>query len=558
MVQFFQHLQQYEPGLYALVTLAFTATLGLAVGNIKIRGIGMGVAGVLFVGIALGHFGVRPEAVRLQFAREIGLALCVYAIGIQVGPGFFSSLLKDGLKINIVAGITALAGVGIAIGAGIALGIQPEILAGIYSGAITNTPGLAAVQTTLARLDGVTPLQVSLPGMGYAVAYPIAVASSVLVIVFARALGGWTKASGDGTTTTSVPQIRVSANILITNPEYGNITLARLMDIARDRGLVITRRGRQGQVVLATPETDLQVGDTILAVGKGKHVDWLRATLGRRSEVDLRQIPSDITVAQIAVTKHPFIQRDVVEAQHEFHEDVKITRVRRGHVELAPKPGVVLMFGDIVQVVGSREDVGAALKRIGDPPREIEKPKVGPFFLGLAIGMLIGAIEIPVPGLAAPLRLGLAGGPLLVALILGRVGRIGPMTFQIRPSTCDMLRDLGLAIFIAAVGLKAGENFVESVTGAQGLRWMLCAALISVGSLLTCLILSRYILKSDVESFSGLSAGCHTNPTALAFAAKMSGTSAASRVFVAYATAYPLIMIIRVISAQVMILLLLR
>jgi putative transport protein len=172
--------------------------------------------------------------------------------------------------------------------------------------------------------------------------------------------------------------------------------------------------------------------------------------------------------------------------------------------------------------------------------------------------MLIGAIEIPVPGLAAPLRLGLAGGPLLVALILGRVGRIGPMTFQIRPSTCDMLRDLGLAIFIAAVGLKAGENFVESVTGAQGLRWMLCAALISVGSLITCLILSRYILKSDVESFSGLSAGCHTNPTALAFAAKMSGTSAASRVFVAYATAYPLIMIIRVISAQVMILLLLR
>jgi putative transport protein len=216
---------------------------------------------------------------------------------------------------------------------------------------------------------------------------------------------------------------------------------------------------------------------------------------------------------------------------------------------------VKLLFGDVRQLVGSKQDVAAAVKKIGDPPREIEKPKIGTFLLGLLAGMGIGAIEIPVPGLAAPLRLGLAGGPLIVALILGRVGRIGPMTFQMRPSTCDMLRDLGLAVFIAAVGLRAGENFVASITGAQGLNWLLAAAMITISHMTLCAIMARFVLKTDVDSFAGMASGAMTNPTSLAFAAKLAGDHS-SRVFIAYATAYPLVMIIRVISAQIMILLL--
>jgi putative transport protein len=479
------------------------------------------------------------------------LALCVYAIGIQVGPGFFSSLRQDGLRINIVAGIVALFGVAITVVAGILLKVDPEILAGIYAGALTNTPSLAAVQTTLARLQDTQTVNITAPGTGYAVAYPVAITGSVLAILLARMHKGWNQPPSEGTST-SIPQLRISANILIENPEFDGITVGQLLEDTKGRGLVITRRGRQGQVAYATHDMDLRTGDTILVVGKARHVDWLRDRLGRRSDVDLRRIPSDVGVAQIAVTKHPFLNRDVLEAQTEYLEGVTITRVRRGEVELAPKPGVKLLFGDIIQLVGAKHDVEQAIKRIGDPPREIEKPKVGTLLLGLLLGMIIGSIEIQIPGLAAPLRLGLAGGPLLVALILGRVGRLGPLTFQMRPSACDTLRELGLAVFIASVGLRAGENFVASVTGAHGLSWMLCAAIITMSPLLLCAVLARFALRMDVNSFAGLSAGTMTNPTGLAFAARIAGDQS-SRVYIAYATVYPLVMIIRVISAQLLV-----
>lgn len=576
----------HESVATAVLILALVAATGMALGALRIRGVGLGVAGVLFSGLVFGHFGLTIDGHVLHFAREFGLILFVYAVGLQVGPGFLEALKAHGLRLNLCAAGIVVSGAVLTVVLARTCGIAMPIAVGMFSGGTTNTPSLAAagqamkerppsVEQAYAALAQVSPeLQTQfpppaemdgqqkakvveeagkMPGLGYAVAYPFGVIGIIVAMLAMRALfridikGEDEQALRDEGA--RVRQLH-TANLRVTNRSLAGMRLGdiRLLDQLR---VVISRIQHDGALLVATPDSRLAEGDVLLAVGPEDQLEQLRVLIGERADVDLRSLPTDIAARRLAVTNKKVVGEPVGHIEQAV-VGVQVTRVRRGEVELSPGADVRLQYGDELVVVGVPGELDKAAVLLGNAPKQLAHPEIPTVFVGIALGVLLGSVPIAFPGMPAPVKLGLAGGPLLVAIMMSRLGKIGPLVSHVPSSANMMIKELGIVLFLACVGLKSGDRFVATLVQGQGLLWMAVAALITVVPLLLVAGIARLGWGMRFPAMAGLLSGSMTDPPALAFANAITRSQGAA---VAYATVYPLTMILRVVSAQVMVLL---
>ena len=545
-----------ESVAHSLLILALVAATGVLLGSIKIKKIGLGIAGVLFSGLAFGHFGFHINKEVMEFVREFGLILFVYTIGMQVGPGFAASLRKQGLPLNLMA--ASIVGLGVLMTLAIVFlgGIDMSVAVGLFSGGTTNTPALGAAQQALKNMPNFTEELAKMPGLGYAVAYPFGIMGIILTMGLIK---GLFKVQPSKEAAEFASQMQSNAprpanlNIAVTNPNLDGLAIERIPGMASS-GVVISRVLRGGEMVVATPETVLHLGDAVHAVGPEDKLREVQIIIGKPSDVDLKSLPSTVTTRRVVVTKKSVLGKSVEELNLD-DMGVAVTRVSRADIEFTPTASFTFQFADTVLLVGEEEAINRAANALGNSPKQLNHPQIVPIFVGIALGILVGSIPFHFPNIPAPVKLGLAGGPLLVAILLSRLGRVGPLIYYMPQSANFMLRELGIVLFLACVGLKAGDQFIHTLTQGPGLYWMACASLITLVPLLVVGLFARAIYKLNYTSICGVLSGSMTDPPALAFANTMAGSDAPS---ISYATVYPLTMLLRVVSAQLLVLIFLR
>ncbi|MFM1941420.1 MAG: hypothetical protein RI897_402 [Verrucomicrobiota bacterium] len=551
------HLFTAETVAQSILILSLVAATGVLLGSFKIRKVGLGVSGVLFTGIAFAHFGFRINHDVMEFVREFGLILFVYTIGMQVGPGFFASLRKQGLPLNLMAAGVVLLGVLITLGIVFLVGIDMSVGVGLFAGGTTNTPALGAAQQALKNVPSFTEELAKQPGLGYAVAYPFGIIGIILTMGIIRRVFRIqpTEEAAQFAKQLQSNQPHVSTlNLVVSNPNLDGLKLSQIPGL-RESGVVVSRIRKGTEIDVATPDTELRVGDVILAVGPAERLQEFRIVVGQPAEVDLKSLPSTVVTKRVVVTRKAVTGQSLSELALRQAYGVTITRVSRADVEFTPTPGFRLQFADTVLLVGEPDAVDRAAKALGNKPRQLDHPQVVPIFVGIALGIIFGSIPFQFGQMPAPVKLGLAGGPLLVAILLSRLGRVGPLIYYMPLSANFMLRELGITLFLACVGLRAGGQFLHTLTQGPGLLWMGCAALITLVPLLVVGLIARAIYKLNYTSICGVLAGSMTDPPALAFANAMTGSDAPS---VSYATVYPLTMLLRVLAAQGLVLLFVR
>ncbi|MCB6179027.1 putative transporter [Rhodobacter sp. Har01] len=540
---------------FSILLLSVIAVLGLAIGAIRLKGVSLGIGGVLFGGILVGHVvhhgGWAVDREALHFIRDFGLILFVYAIGNQVGPGFFSALRKVGLRLNALAAAIVLLGALTTLALHFGMGVAPEVLLGIYSGAVTNTPSLAAGQQVLVELGH------SLPGsgtaaLGYAIAYPFGIVGILLsmwlirisfgISVEAEAASLAADEGGHGGL--------MAANVAVRNAGVVGITFAELAQLIGDR-VICSRLKSGGAFKVPGPEVRLAAGDLLHLVASDAAA-LKRATLlvGVEVEESLSTRGTSFRSERAVVTSDAVLGRRIAELTFQAHGNVVISRLHRAGVELVARPESVLQFGDILNFVGPHEEIERLSVQVGNVPARLNQVQMLPIFIGIGLGVLLGSVPVVLPGMPAPLRLGLAGGPLIVAILLARLGSIGRLHWFMPPSANLALRELGIVLFLAVVGLESGAGFVATLVRGDGLTWMAYGAAITLIPLLGVGLFARRVLRMNYLSLCGLLAGSMTDPPALAFAnAVHPGSDAAAQ---SYAAVYPLVMFLRILSPQIM------
>lgn len=538
-----------------ILLLAAVIVFGLAVGSIRIKQIGLGVAGVLFVGLIVGKLlsrnGIHLEASFLELARELGLILFVYTIGVQVGPGFVASLRKQGLPLNLAAAAVVVLGLIITALVHKLGGVDLGIAAGLLSGGTTNTPSLAAAQQAIA--DAGAKLQP--PAIGYAIAYPFGVVGIILAMILVRAV---CRINLDDERAAALKREQSeheplhTANLEVRNTNLVDLPLNEVPTLASS-GVVISRFRRGDETSIATGDMRLQLGDVLLAVGPRMALRELRLVVGGDAKVDLRTASKHIVSQPAIVTNRDVLGKSLAELDLRERYGVTVTRILRAEIEMPPR-NLKLQFGDRLLLVGESAAISFAADLLGNSVKRLNHPQIIAVFVGIALGVLLGSIPFSIPGLSSPVKLGLAGGPLLVAIFLSRLGNIGPIVLYMPTSANIILRELGLSLFLGAVGLKAGEPFFANAFTMTGLYWLTCGAAITIVPLLIVSAIARIFMKLDYLSLCGLLAGSMTDPPALQFATSLTQSEAPN---VAYATVYPLVILLRVVGAQVLILLML-
>jgi putative transport protein len=489
----------------------------------------------------------------LEFVRDFGLILFVYTIGLQVGPSFFSSLRLQGVQLNVLAAAVVVLGGLIAASFRGLFGFSIPAVAGIFSGATTNTPSLAAAQAVLQGFQNQPKNNSDLLGMAYAVAYPFGIIGIILTMLLIKrmfAVDLRTEEVSEEPVSETDDRTPDHVDLEVTNPNVDGVGLHDL-PFAVESGIVFSRLYRDGEVTVPTDNSVIHLGDVIRLVGSKTKLLEFEKVLGHKSAIDLRTIPSDLTTERLYVTKRSVLGRSLRELNFEQLYGAVVTRVTRAEVEFAARDDVRLQFGDLLFVVGSQGSVETVADLVGNKPKLLDHPHVLPVFVGILLGVILGGIPIVLPGTPAPVRLGLAGGPLIVALVLSQIGRAGPLIWYLTPAANLVLREIGIVMFLACVGLKSGSRFLEVVTSGSGLYWILAGAFLTLFPLVLVGFVARILVKLDFPTICGLLAGSMTDPPALAFAGTITNSE---RPLVAYAAVYPLVMILRVFVVQILIL----
>lgn len=550
-------LHRTQPIAYAIGMLALVCVLGMALGSLRFRGIGLGTSGVLFAGILIGHVGEDVEHHILDFVKEFGLILFVFTIGLQLGPGFFATLRQQGIKMNLLAGIIVLlAAVGAPL-AGWLAGFDPAAVLGLFSGASTNTPSLGAASQTLGTVPGISPDQLALPALAYAVTYPVAIVGIIGTLLLLKGIFRIDPQQELARFTASNHRPLESLEhrtLVVTNSNLDGLRLDAIP--GQNETQVTVSRVQSGvEIHTATNESLIHVGDKLVVVGTAAGLERFEKILGQRSPEDLTLEDKTLAVRRVAVTDRDVLGKTVAELDLNGRFGVVVTRITRADLEMSAVPGLRLQFGDRIQIVGRDSDLDKAASVVGNSLKELNETQFIPFFIGLALGVALGTLPIAFPGLPQPISLGLAGGPLIVALILGRIGRIRHQVWHMPANTNLAFREFGIALFFAAVGLSAGPRFFATVFSAMGLQWLVAGAIITVTPLLLVGILARVVLKMNFMDLSGLIAGGMTDPPALAFAVNIAKSDAPT---VGYATVYPLTTLLRILAAQILVIFLFR
>ena len=544
-------LHKTDPVAHAIAALALVCVLGMSLGSVKVRGIGLGTAGVLFAGILIGHLGKPVDAHTLEFVKNFGLILFVFTIGVTLGPGFFASLRKQGLKMNLFAVLVVILSTGAAPIIGWLAHFDSAAVLGILCGAVTNTPALGAVTQTIAMTPGIAPDRLELPALAYAVTYPTAIAGMIGTLVLLKQIfrvDPVQEAIAFAEKNVPKPEPLERRTLVVTNPKLHGIRIDAIPGRI-ETGVAISRVLHGNEVCAATDRTVLHTDDRIAVVGTCAGLDRFELVIGGRSDEDLVLAPSDISSRRVLVTDRNVIGKTVGELDLDGCFGVAVTRIARAGIEMSAVPGLRLQFGDMLQIVGRDVELDKAGAALGNSLKELNETHFIPFFIGIVLGIALGTMPIMVPGLPYPIRLGLAGGPLIVALIVGRVGRIGRQVWHMPSNTNLALREFGIALFFAAVGLGAGPKFFATVFTITGLQWLLAGACVTILPLLFVGAVARSLWKMNFVDLSGMLAGSMTDPPALAFASNIARSEAPA---LAYATVYPLTTLLRILSGQVL------
>jgi putative transport protein len=547
------------PGVaQVMLMLSLVAVLGLTLGELRFGGIGLGIAGVLFAGIGVGHVAKLAEipldAAMLDFVREFGLILFVYSIGIQVGPGFFSALKRSGLALNLLAVGLVVMSVLTAVAIHLGFGLPLPVVLGLFSGAVTNTPSLGAAQQVLKEV-GASPDALAMPSLGYAMAYPFGIAGILLTMLGLRAvfrLDAVAAANAFEERRRGEVAAVETMNVMLRNADLDGRTIGDLRQLA-EAGVIVSRMMRQGRLRVPHNGTRLEAGDILHLVGCHAGLERMQDVLGPQTDQPLTTKGTDLAWARIVVTNSSVLGRTIAGLNVEDTNDVRISRVVRSGVELVASSTLRLEFGDIVNVIGRPDHIQVVTSVFGNSERRLQQVHLVPMFLGIALGMLLGSIPLAVPGMPAPLKLGLAGGPLIAAIVLARIGHVGPLVWFMPPVANTALRELGIVLFLAVVGFRSGDRFIDTLINGDGLSWMACGAVITIVPLTVVALIGHLFMRMNYLTLCGLLAGGMTDPPALAFANALTPSEAPA---LAYATVYPLVMCLRIIAPQVMVLLL--
>ena len=537
---------------HSVLILALVIALGIMLGKIKVAGISLGVTWILFVGIIFSHFGMRLNEHLIHFMKEFGLILFVYSIGLQVGPGFFSSFKKGGVRLNLLATMVVCAGVLVTCGLYVITGLPVTTMVGILSGAVTNTPGLGAAQQAYSDMTGIDSPDIAL---GYAVAYPLGVIGIILSMMVLRRVFriDFAKEEKKALDTMDVLHDSVAQphSLSVVNPALEDKSIRELQGLV-NRDFVISRIRRQGgEIEIADDDTLLHVGDQILVVTTPRDAAAITAFIGRDVQVEWEQLDKRLISRRILITKPELNGKSLAQLKLHAGFGVSITRVNRAGVDLIAQPSLQLQMGDRVTVVGTEVSIANVEKVLGNSMKRLNAPNLIPIFIGIVLGVMLGSLPFTFPGIPQPVKLGLAGGPLIVSILISRFGPKFKLVTYTTMSANLMLREVGIALFLACVGLGAGEEFVETILDGGGYAWIGYGAIITILPLLIVGVIGRLWFKVDYFTLIGVMAGATTDPPALAYSNDLAGNDIPS---VGYATVYPLTMFLRVLSAQLLIL----
>ncbi|KGQ26201.1 transporter [Gallibacterium anatis] len=540
--------------------LSLVAVLGLWIGHWKIRGVGLGIGGVLFGGILVSHFttqyGIALDAHTMHFVQEFGLILFVYTIGIQVGPGFFSSLRSSGLKLNLFAMMIVFLGALIVIAMYKLFGLELPVILGIFSGAITNTPSLGAGQQILAEL-GFTNITETM-GTAYAMAYPFGICGILLTMWLIRlffkikvdqeAAAFEREMNHDKETLSAI-------NVRVTNPNLAGLRMSEIPGLEL-KDVICSRLKRGDLLLVPKDDTIVNLNDYLHLVGEPAVLHRVQLVVGELAANELLTTRgTDLRTVRVVVTNEQVLGKKIRDLNIHQKYEVVISRLNRAGVELVPSQNTSLQFGDVLNLVGRLDAIEAVTAIIGNAQQKLQQVQMLPVFIGIGLGVLLGSIPVQIPGFPVALKLGLAGGPLVVALILARIGSIGKLYWFMPPSANLALREIGIVLFLSVVGLKSGGNFLESLIDGDGGEWVLYGAVITFIPLFITGIVARIYGKLNYLTICGLLAGSMTDPPALAFANALKEESGAASL--SYATVYPLVMFLRIITPQLLAILLL-
>ena len=556
MNEFIAHITQNAVA-QTLIIYSAIIVLGMLLGKIKIKGVSLGVTFVLFVGILAGHLGFTINAEVLNFLKNFGLILFIFTIGLQVGPGFFSSFKTSGLKLNGLTLGVILLDIALTVGLVFIFAdvVDAPIMVGIMTGSVTSTPALGAAQEALQQLSSTGALQGEVPpiSLGYAVAYPMGVLGIILSMMLLKVIFRVDTKVEESKLETK-QESHEKPDILtfrITNSNIDGITLAELKH-SFGHEFVATRMLVDDRVFIPHANTELHTGNLILVVTRHANARLLQQLLGEEVQYEWKDDDSTMVSRRIVVTRDSVNGKTIGQLHLRSAYNVNITRVERAGISLLAQPDLVLQMGDRVMVVGPLDNIKKAETMLGNTLKKLNDPHIITIFLGILVGILVGSIPIYFPNMPMPVRLGLAGGPLIVAILLGRFGyRLKLITYTTQSANL-MLREIGICLFLASVGLASGGKFVETVVSPNGLLWIGCGVLITMVPTLIIGVVAR-LLKFNYFTICGLIAGSHTNIPPLAYANAMTETDAPA---VAYSTVYPLATFLRILSAQILILVL--
>ena len=541
---------------HSILLLSFVIAAGIQLGKIKVFGVSLGITLVLFVGIILGHFGFTINHNVIHFFKEFGLILFVYSVGMQVGPGFFSSFKQGGVTLNMLACGIVFLGVATAIALHFITGVPMPTMVGILSGAVTNTPGLGAAQQAFSDMHGVGDNTIAL---GYAVAYPLGVIGIILSIILIKYIFSVSFEkeneqlnNEDASHTNEAKPI----SLVVRNPAIFNKTVAELSNLLEHRDFVISRiwRDSNKQIEIASAGTVLQENDKVFVITTETDVETIKTFIGEEIDMERKQwirMESQLINRRILITKPELNGKRLGQLKLRKLYGINITRINRAGVDLVAKPGLTLQVGDRVNVVGTETAVSNVEKVLGNSMKRLNEPNLITIFVGIALGIVLGSIPITFPGIPQPVKLGLAGGPLIVAILISRFGYHYKLITYTTQSANLMLREIGITLFLACVGISAGDGFVDTIVNNGGFAWIGYGFIITFVPLMIIGCIGRYFYKVNYFTLMGLIAGSTTDPPALAYSNATAGNDAPS---VGYATVYPLTMFLRVLTAQLLIL----
>ncbi len=541
---------------HSVFLLGLVIAVGIFLGRIKIGGVALGVTWILFVGIAASHFGMRIDAELLHFVKEFGLILFVFSIGLQVGPGFFSAFKSDGIRLVALAATIVVLGVATAYVIHLVTGTPIPAMVGILSGAVTNTPGLGAAQQ--AYQDAVPNAgDFATIAQGYAVAYPLGVVGIIISLITIRFIFRVNFKKEDEALEALHQNHNMAEKLSVqfANKTLDGQTIQHLRELVQRQFVISRIRRTDDEIIIADAKCNVHLGDKLHLTCAHDDVDAIVAFLGTKVEMsdeewDNADTSSNQLVSRrILITKENINGKKFSDLRLRTRYGINITRVNRSGVDLIPYQGMELQIGDRVMVVGSQESIDKVADVLGNSLKKLREPNLITIFLGIAMGVLLGSI--PLLNIPQPVKLGLAGGPLIIAILMGRFGTHFHLVTYTTMSANLMLREMGIALFLAAVGIGAGEGFVSTIVEGDGLKWVMYGVIITMLPILLVATFARLKLKLNYYTLMGLVSGSLTDPPALAYSNATAGNDMPA---VAYATVYPIVMFLRVISAQIFIL----